>query len=164
MPTPKITLRIKDGGSSRTYRFYGKRGTEYHFLRDERTHTHAFTCSLEDWRANDFAIARDIFAQQSQLPIIPDIEDGEGNQWTPEQPAPKPAVKPTKPDAQALELQKLLEEANAKLQDNQLLLDASAKRIEELSQEKPEAENLKPESTADKKPTAKAKKAKKTPK
>ena len=70
---PRILLRIRDGGSSRVFRYYGKHGRCFHFVRDDLTHTHICEIPLDDWRANDYAIAKDLLEQPLTTPIIPDV-------------------------------------------------------------------------------------------
>lgn len=125
MPTPKITLRIKDGGPARVFRFYGKRNRDYHFLRDDKTHTHVFACTLEEWRANDHAIARDIFGQPSHVTIVPDVID------LPVESGIDPKEHKTL-KSRIKKLEKQFSEATKKLKENDLLIKASGKRIDEL--------------------------------
>lgn len=126
---PIVRLRVKDGGSTRIYRLYG-RGAQYCFIKDEQTHTHVLDIPLAEWQANDFRVAKDIFQEQRAIVVIPDFIPGKSVD----------ADAGTNGEELPEETLKLIEDLEAKiaaleanLADNQKLIDASAKRIEELA-------------------------------
>lgn len=132
MPTnstgPIVRLRVKDGGSTRIYRLYG-RGAQYCFIKDDQTHTHVLDIPLEKWQADNFRVAKDIFQEQRAIVVIPDfvpVEAAEASE------GPEKDELPEETARLIADLESKIADLERTIADNQKLLDASAKRIEEL--------------------------------
>jgi TPP-dependent indolepyruvate ferredoxin oxidoreductase alpha subunit len=129
----RLKLSVSHCGPNRHFHFVGARGKPYHFIKDDQTHTHVLVVDVEEWRANNYAMARDIFSPGNGTVIIPDIIEISDSE--------------PKDDAENKELQGLLEQADEEIanlrkeiEEKDLLIAASGQRIAELTQALPSSD------------------------